>query len=280
MSPFVRKIGSRYVMRILRILLLLNFLLAPGATFSQDKRLASAYADAKALTPSDVPPIQALAKSGNVAAEFKLGLAYQLGLVVTKDDAEAEKWLRKAVEQGDPQAEYCLGLLLSGQRSRSQESQEWIRKAAEQEDPAAQWLLGMHLQLAKDNASALKWFRAAADQGLDQAQVAVGYYYEKGVVVPQDFGMAAKWYRLAADQGLAVAQSNLGNFYVRGNGVPQDLMRRQCCSGELLRAVGATGKPTLLGSTSWARVYHEITLLRTCGPVWLPNRGRRMQQEA
>ena len=34
-----------------------------------------------------------------------------------------------------------------------------------------------------------------------------------------------KWYRLAADQGLDLAQSNLGNMYDNGYGVPQDYIQ-------------------------------------------------------
>jgi len=40
--------------------------------------------------------------------------------------------------------------------------------------------------------------------------------------VPQDYAEAVKWYRLAAEAGLNAAQNNIGQMYYAGHGVPQD----------------------------------------------------------
>jgi TPR repeat protein len=64
--------------------------------------------------------------------------------------------------------------------------------------------------------------RTLAEQGVADDQYALGFMYENGRGVPQDYAEAAKWYRKAADQGVAGAQYNLGIMYVRGQGVPQD----------------------------------------------------------
>ena len=95
-------------------------------------------------------------------------------------------------------------------------------------------------------AEALKWWRKAADQGNERAQVAVGRRYSRGIGVPQDPAEAMKWFRKAAQQGsvsgkqemeelqLAMyareaadrgdvrAQYDLGRMYKDGRGVPQD----------------------------------------------------------
>ena len=63
--------------------------------------------------------------------------------------------------------------------------------------------------------------RVAAEQGLADAQNALGGMYERGQEVPQDHAEAAKWYQRAAEQGLADAQNHLGYMYQRGQGVPQ-----------------------------------------------------------
>ena len=55
------------------------------------------------------------------------------------------------------------------------------------------------------------------------AQLKIGYCYDQGIGVGQDYGEAAKWYRKAAEQGDAVAQYNLGVFYEEGKGVLQDI---------------------------------------------------------
>ncbi len=50
----------------------------------------------------------------------------------------------------------------------------------------------------------------------------LGYLYENGKGVPQDYKEAVKRYRLAAEQGLAEAQNDLGYMYKEGQGVTQD----------------------------------------------------------
>ena len=68
----------------------------------------------------------------------------------------------------------------------------------------------------------MKWYRKAAEQGLALAQHSLGYIYEKGNGVGQDYAEALKLYRKAAEQGLALAQNNHGSMYEKGNGVRQD----------------------------------------------------------
>jgi TPR repeat protein len=59
-------------------------------------------------------------------------------------------------------------------------------------------------------------------QGRALAQGNLGYMYDTGKGVPQDYAEAMKWYRLAAEQGVAKAQNNLGYMYDKGRGVSQD----------------------------------------------------------
>jgi hypothetical protein len=75
---------------------------------------------------------------------------------------------------------------------------------------------------ARNDSEAVRWYRAAAEQGLARAQNVLAMYYDNGVGVPQDYSEAARLYQAAATQGLSAAQYNLGNMYYRGEGVPQD----------------------------------------------------------
>ena len=67
----------------------------------------------------------------------------------------------------------------------------------------------------------MKWFRMAADQGHAQAQFNLGFMYDNGHGVAQDYSAAMKWFRMAADQGHAQAQGSLGGMYCYGHSVPQ-----------------------------------------------------------
>jgi TPR repeat protein len=61
-----------------------------------------------------------------------------------------------------------------------------------------------------------------SERGSAWHQTYLGYMYETGRGVPQDYHLAAYWYRCAAEQGFAPAQHLLGLLYDRGQGVPLD----------------------------------------------------------
>jgi hypothetical protein len=101
----------------------------------------------------------------------------------------------------------------------------WVRKAAEQGDADAQSTLGFLYDkgggVPQDYAQAAFWYRKAAEQGDAEAQDALGDLYRDGHGVPQDYTQAAAWYRKAAEQGNADAQFSLGFLYDKGQGVSQ-----------------------------------------------------------
>src|SRR5579883_3293354 len=61
-----------------------------------------------------------------------------------------------------------------------------------------------------------------AKYGSAQDKCNVGYYYDSGTILPQNYAKAAAWYRKAADLGYSYAQSNLAGLYHKGLGVEQD----------------------------------------------------------
>jgi TPR repeat protein len=62
----------------------------------------------------------------------------------------------------------------------------------------------------------------AAAAGNANAQMRLGFMYEYGRGIPQDYLLAAYWYRRAAEQGNPRGQHLLGLMYDRGLGVPND----------------------------------------------------------
>ena len=57
----------------------------------------------------------------------------------------------------------------------------------------------------EDDREAMKWFRAAAEQGIAAAQLNLGVMYANGKGVPEDDREAVKWYRAGAEQGYSRA---------------------------------------------------------------------------
>jgi hypothetical protein len=68
----------------------------------------------------------------------------------------------------------------------------------------------------QDRGEALLWYRMAADQGNDEAQNSIGFFYVSAWGVLQDYAEGMRWLRKAADQGNEVAQRNIGMLYLQG----------------------------------------------------------------
>ena len=153
------------------------------------------------------------AEQGNAQAQFCIGRYYDIGRGVRRDYNEAVKWYRKAAEQDYVYAFYELEVI------------ECLRKPAEQGDVCAQFNTGIYYfedGVQQDYIEAVKWFMKAAEQGHISAQCNLGYCYAYGLGVEQDYTKAIKWYLEATEQGCAEAQNNLGVCYAKGQGVGQD----------------------------------------------------------
>ena len=73
-----------------------------------------------------------------------------------------------------------------------------------------------------DYPRAVKKIGPAAERGDPRAQAYLGFMYQYGRGVPQNYALAIYWYRRGAEQGNAVAQHLLGLMFDKGMGVPTD----------------------------------------------------------
>ena len=76
--------------------------------------------------------------------------------------------------------------------------------------------------VAKDDAKAFTWYRAAAEAGSRVAQRVVGSAYLGGQGTERDLVAAVLWLTKAAQAGDAGAQSNLGDMHATCTGITQD----------------------------------------------------------
>jgi len=90
------------------------------------------------------------------------------------------------------------------------------------ESPAPKWedSVPPYIPSGLSETERENWTQAV--QGNAQAQAHVGWMYDTGTGVSQNFTEAAKWYRKAADQGNAEAQNHLGCLYWNGSGTPKN----------------------------------------------------------
>ena len=68
-------------------------------------------------------------------------------------------------------------------------------------------------------ATAMRAWYDLAVAGDAEAQNNMGYLYEEGLGVAQQYDVAMDWYRRAAESGSSEAEHNLGMMYVGGRGV-------------------------------------------------------------
>lgn len=160
-------------MRLLAVIVVLSFVLATSSS-SAPRPSATDHA-AKAMQKGDfktaLAELSPLAAKGDPNAQFLLGMLYDAGNGVTRDQARAASLYRKAAEQHHLIAQLFLGVLYySGQGVK------------------------------KDPGAAAHWFQAPADSGNDQAQFYLGSLYASGEGVKQDDSTAIHYLSQAAAQ--------------------------------------------------------------------------------
>ena len=134
------------------------------------------------------------------AADLETGLA----LFESGDYRGARDQLVPLAEQGDPRAQYVLGIMFLNyfvEPPRPDAAAEWIRKAAEQDFPDAQRELGRMYWTGdgvdQDFKEMTRWYGRAAEQGDVGAQLFLADAYAYGYGVEPDSVRAYMWYEIA-----------------------------------------------------------------------------------
>ena len=120
-----------------------------------------------------------LAEQGSIAAQYNLGMMYDIGEGVSEDDSKAVYWWRKAAEQGFAWAQYNL-------------RQKYLRGEG----------------VPKNAAKAAHWYRKAAEQGFKEAQGVIGLWCAQGKGIPEDRAKGYAWSSIAAAQEDEHAKEN------------------------------------------------------------------------
>ena len=174
---------------------------------------------------------RALARQGDVRAQYGLARMYADGIGMAEDDEAAVYWLRAAARQGSVEAQSELALMFS---------------------------LGRGVR--QDHALAAYWYGRLAEEGHATAQFLLAGMYEDGTGVERDVSLAFFWYRQAAEQGHVGAQVKLGEMFLQGHGVGTDLAEawvwfdRAAARGNEAAATRREELRRLLGEETLARL--------------------------
>jgi len=134
---------------------------------------------------------------GYVAALHNLGVIYDSGLGVVKDEEAANELFKRAANQGFPISMYAL---------------------------AQRYATGDKGAILRDDGQAYEWFAKASDSGLIDATVAVGEYLWRGSGVPNGANpqRAVEVLQRAAEAGSNQAKTLLGRHYQSGKPIYSD----------------------------------------------------------
>lgn len=134
------------------------------------------------------------AENGNIFAQCKMGNFFKDGLedIIEQNMTEAVQWYLKAGNQENIYAQYILGTIFYNGEGNVPENKErakvWFNAAATNGNAEAQFKLGLILSEDKGNpetiAEAEIWFRLAAEQGHDEAQCLLDIMLSNGKVAP------------------------------------------------------------------------------------------------
>ena len=161
---------------------------------------------------------------------YKLGMEYNLGNIVKKDDSKALELLLKASELGSADAMGSVGVMYEyavGADKDINKAIEYYNKSIKRGCGFGTEYLGFiyanGYDVEQDYYKAFECFKIGARIGYPGSINMVGLYYEEGKGTEKNGSKAIEYYKRAAELGLAVAQSNLATCYKEGRGCEQNL---------------------------------------------------------
>jgi TPR repeat protein len=132
-------------------------------------------------------------------------------------------------EQGDSAAQYQLATSILEEHPSPGDIQTaltLLRASAAQNNPRALLYVGYLYEHGKfvtqDYAQAVRNYEPAARAHYPPAENNLGFLYQHGVGIAKDLDKAFEWYRAGANHGDPVAQFNLATFYYLGTATSRD----------------------------------------------------------
>lgn len=217
---------ARYLISIVLALCILS--IAMG--LPQEDAEAAMTSAARRVTPPDVPALIEKAQAGDVFSQTVLGLIYASGQSVTKDYKEANKWFRRAAENGSGLALCWSGMLYAARGNPSRDysvAMDLFRKAVATHQGKACGALHLGVMYLEGEGVPVNvsegiswWQQSAAETGKSaiQSQIWLGEIY----LHQENYTEAAKWLQKAAEQGDPHAQERLAMMYTNALGFIQD----------------------------------------------------------
>ena len=165
----------------------------PYALYALGRAMSESLGPANADRVRAADLYRQAAEKGHPLAALRYGLALSDGSGVKRDTAAAQRWLVHAQTSGVPEAALALAdMAARTTASRDKATNEKILRLA------------------------ITWLEVAANAGVPSAQFKLANAYYAGAGIARDLSQAQLWYGRAAQQGLTEAQNALGIMLVGG----------------------------------------------------------------
>lgn len=186
------------------------------------------YASAEQIKNQDFINFLNEAKKGNLESQYKIGIAYDIG-IIPQDYKKAIGWLKMSAKKGYLNAQKTLGYMFKTGHGISKdvdEAYKWYMMAAEQDDARSQYEVAVILKEKGNLNESIKWLHKAAKNGLVEAQWAYGHWKYSGrwgsPWGEKNMAEAYNWLSKAAQQGHMSAMFYTGLLYQNGQGIKKD----------------------------------------------------------
>ena len=162
---------------------------------------------------------------GKADANFYLGLLYMEYSYPKQNDEMAKSYYKKC--EGNPYANINLGFFYADENDAEADvtkAEEIYQTVIEQ--GCVEGYIGKAF-MEEDYDTKLEYFNKVVEEGTEPFYIAlamneIGYMYQEGMGVEQDYAKALEWLEKAADLGNSSAMNNIGYSYYYGNGIEQD----------------------------------------------------------
>ncbi|OOF44733.1 hypothetical protein BKK51_08375 [Rodentibacter trehalosifermentans] len=142
--------------------------------------------------------MQPLALEGNVLAQSNLGMLYNLGRGVQKDQEKAYWWFSEAAERGSIRAINNLAMMYYQGGYVKKDIPQAIKlfeTTAKLKDLDAMIMLSEIYLKQKNEAKAFEWVKKAVDLNNPIAKLRLGIFYEEGIGTKANKFLASMMYR-------------------------------------------------------------------------------------
>lgn len=171
-------------------------------------------------------------KQKDVAAQMQLGKLYYDGTEVGVDYKKAEKWLKKAAENGESEAKYLLGIIYIEEKQGKNDGKKGIQylneSAVAGNVEAKAYLANLYitgLMVEKNTAKGIELYKQSAKGGNLSSQRFLAEAYDKGELVDPNKKESLYWKEMAAENGAGEYNFELGNSYLDGLDLQPDIKK-------------------------------------------------------